>query len=1312
MKIGVKFRLSVVILAVVMLAMACSNPASGGGGGREEEVGGPSVITEDTILGITIPEKGETPVTDITENEQYSGTVAWSTNQYADDVDMITFAAATVYTATITLTPKSGYTLEGVEADFFKVNGAVSVNNDVNSGIITAVFPSTDAHVITIAAIQGVTAPVNGGVPVTTITANDQYSGTVTWLPSVLTFAAVTQYTATITLTPKTSYTLQGVTDNFFTVVGATSVSNAVNSGVITAVFPQTAATVITSVNISITAPVKSMAPGATASTSGTVNFSIGAVSWSPNNNPFLGNTEYKASVTLTAHSGYTFTGLTTPTINGQTATVSDNTGSAVTLSYTFPKTDEKAVSGIAIKTQPAKLTYTHGDTLDLTGLVLTLTHDDTTAEDIAAASFAAKNITANPATGNSLIYSTHNEQPVKITYGSLTCNTNTLTVNRVTPAVGDYTISGIGTFTYNGNVRVVTVTPKEGKSAGTRTVKYNGSTTAPSTAGTYTVTFDVAVAGDFSAVSGLSAGTLTIEKATPTAADYTISGLTQTYDGNSKTVTIMVKTGKSDGAMTVKYNSNTTAPSAAGTYTITFDVAEVTNFNAASGLFAGMLTIEKATPTAADYNISGTGSFTYDSYPKTVTITPKEGKSNGTITVKYNGSTTAPSAVDEYAVTFDVAIETNFNAANGFPAGYLTITVPTFTSITALETYLQSIPANTADSPYIIVLNVNNLSGIATISGSLGYVLRTNNNKYVSLNLSGSTFTGNKIVANAFNGCTSLIGISIPNSVTSIENTAFNGCNNLRNITIKTDKVTNNSSNNWGNRFPATNLVVTFEDVTSIGYSAFENCTRLTSVTIPNNVTNIGIHAFSGCTGLTSVTIPNSVTSIGTGAFSGCTGLTSVTIGSGVTSIGEEAFRYCTSLTNITIPNNVKSIGNSAFKECRNLTSITIPNSVTSIGQGAFYYCTGLTSVTIGSGVTSIGQSAFNYCTSLTSITIPNSVTSIGSFSYCTSLASVTLPTNASFTSIGSEAFLGCANLTNITIPNSVKSIGDGAFTGCTSLTNITIPNSVTSIGFGAFANCTSFTNITIPNSVTSIGEMAFLSSIGGGLTAINVDINNSAYTAENGVLYNKNKTVLHTYPVGKTDTSFTIPNSVKSIVDYAFSHCRSLTSITIPNSVTSIGTYTFDYCTSLTSVTIPNGVTSIRNYTFHDCTSLTSVTIPNSVTSIEESAFSDCTSLTSITIPNNITSIEARAFSYCTSLTSITIPNSVTSIGNEAFYYCTSLVSVTFQGLIPFLHEYAFSSMLSDSTGSLGNLRNMYFTGGIGTYTRTSSRSDWTKQ
>ncbi|MDE6426810.1 MAG: leucine-rich repeat protein [Ruminococcus sp.] len=303
--------------------------------------------------------------------------------------------------------------------------------------------------------------------------------------------------------------------------------------------------------------------------------------------------------------------------------------------------------------------------------------------------------------------------------------------------------------------------------------------------------------------------------------------------------------------------------------------------------------------------------------------------------------------------------------------------------------------------------------------------------------------------------------------------------------------------------------------------------------------------------------------------------------------------YEYIENIKEVVVEDGVTSIGNHAFIDCAKLTSVTLPDSVTNIENGAFCQCYSLASVTIPDGVTNIGEFAFSMCHNLTSITIPESVISIGH-----------------------RAFQSCNGLTSITIQNGVKNIEMCAFTSCNGLTSVTIPESVTYISSTAFSNCDN-------------------------LTEINVSENNNNYVSVNGVLFNKNKTTLIEYPIGKKNTAYVIPNSVKSISSYAFSKCDYLTSVTIPNSVTSIGYRTFDNCHSLISITIPNSVTTISDMTFYNCKSLTSVTIPDSVTSIGEDAFRFCTELTSITIPDSVTSIGYETFDSCEKLETIEILN-----------------------------------------------------------------------
>ena len=231
----------------------------------------------------------------------------------------------------------------------------------------------------------------------------------------------------------------------------------------------------------------------------------------------------------------------------------------------------------------------------------------------------------------------------------------------------------------------------------------------------------------------------------------------------------------------------------------------------------------------------------------------------------------------------------------------------------------------------------------------------------------------------------------------------------------------------------PPTDLVIpstvtyqgTTYSVTVIGNGAFENCSSLTTVTIPYSVTSIGGCAFGNCSSLTSIDIPYSVTSIGGGVFYGCSSLTSVTLPNNITElnysynsgfVNSGFFENCSSLTSVTIPNSVTSIGDDAFLGCSSLTSIDIPNSVTSIGEQAFLGCSSLTSVTIPNSVTSIGNSAFYNCSSLTSLSID--MTSVSNLS---------------------NTELNTSILQNLTFGENVTSIASGAFNNYSFLQNVT---------------------------------------------------------------------------------------------------------------------------------------------------------------------------------------------------------------------------------------------------------------------------------
>ena len=240
------------------------------------------------------------------------------------------------------------------------------------------------------------------------------------------------------------------------------------------------------------------------------------------------------------------------------------------------------------------------------------------------------------------------------------------------------------------------------------------------------------------------------------------------------------------------------------------------------------------------------------------------------------------------------------------------------------------------------------------------------------------------------------------------------------------------------------------------------------------------------------------------------------------------------------------------------------------------------------------------------------------------------------------------------------------------TSVTNVAENYKVSSIADRAFLNNDFAEEITIPSSVESIDKNVFMNC--SKLTEIKVDTDNAKYTAENGVLFNKNKTEIISYPEGKTETTYEVPNSVIKIGDYAFWK-SSLTSIELSNSVTTIGNGAFMFCEELKTINIPDSVTTIDSFAFCYCRALTSIEIPNSVTTIGESAFEECDALVSIKIPNSLTEISDRMVYGCNLLENVTIPDTIRSIGENAFSLCKSLEEIEIPNSVNEIKDGAFS-------------------------------------
>lgn len=381
--------------------------------------------------------------------------------------------------------------------------------------------------------------------------------------------------------------------------------------------------------------------------------------------------------------------------------------------------------------------------------------------------------------------------------------------------------------------------------------------------------------------------------------------------------------------------------------------------------------------------------------------------------------------------------------------------------------------------------------------------------------------------------------------------------------------------------------------------------------IIIGNNiytVTVIGDQAFDYCRDLTSIILPNTIISINYAAFYWCDKLTTIDLPSSLKYIGTYAFEYCYGLTSVTIPDQVEKIDDWAFDENINLEIINLPASVSSIGIGAFGFCPKLVAINVAPGnanftsvdgvlfnkdittiisypnsksatylipqtVDSIGDVAFGGCDKLTGIVLPQTLKSIGnsSFNNCSSLTTINLPN--SLQSIGEWAFQSCG-LSSIYLSESLSFIGKYAFSICPNLGSINWPLSIPVINEGMFWRSSKLLTFDIPATVTKIERAVFVNARS--LITITANPNNQFYSSLDGVLFNKNKTILIAFPISKSNI-YNVPQTVDSIGYDAFRYCKNLTAITLPASVKSIANVAFDSCVSLKKIIVERSVPPI---------------------------------------------------------------------------------------------------------------------------------------
>ena len=442
---------------------------------------------------------------------------------------------------------------------------------------------------------------------------------------------------------------------------------------------------------------------------------------------------------------------------------------------------------------------------------------------------------------------------------------------------------------------------------------------------------------------------------------------------------------------------------------------------------------------------------------------------------------------------------------------------------------------------------------------------------------------------------------------------------------------------------------------ITSIGASAFENCTSLEIIELEEGITSINGYAFYGCTSLKELELPKSLKSIGENAFEGCTSLQKVTAYPKLTSLKNTSFRKCSALT-------IRGYEGSYIQEYATEKKISFESMGKwgTCGYSAEWYLidgtltisgannmadysetnkapwTGLniTKIVVEKYVSTIGNYAFADLGNVTEITLPNTVYEIGDYAFknCAGLKSIEIPNSLELGIISEGMFYGCTSLETIKLPDNIQKIENYAFANCKSLRSFIVPKDVTQISEGTFLNCESLSNITLGNEITAIESSAFA---GCGLTEIQ------------------------------------LPSGIESIGEDAFAG-NKFTEIIIPSGVSKLGAGAFSGCELLQSISVEenNNNFSASNGILYDKVGTTlllcpggkegSYTLPRRTTKIAESAFKDCKKITELNLPSGLTTIGGKAFSGM-NLTNIEIPAELTNLSPDAFAYCSKLTEIT---------------------------------------------------
>ncbi len=548
-----------------------------------------------------------------------------------------------------------------------------------------------------------------------------------------------------------------------------------------------------------------------------------------------------------------------------------------------------------------------------------------------------------------------------------------------------------------------------------------------------------------------------------------------------------------------------------------------------------------------------------------------------------------------------------------------------------------------------------------------------------------------------------SLRSVSIPSTVTEILDYAFLSCTSLD--TVNFPNGNNVSSIGAGAFMECKNVSEVIGDkLTKIGVRAFYNSV-IPELTLPEGITTIPDEAFYRC-GIEKLILPSTLQSIGTGVFEGNDIQGELVLPENLGFIGNDAFRY-NDFTSVVFNERLAQIGPDAFYSCQNLVSVELPDSLSSLGAGAFRGCDSLETVKLSNRQTSLPYYSFSQCKSLKEITIPDSIQSFGTeiflgsgsnihviisgglttneawFNNEQSIAKVTV--GEGVTVIPAGAFLNCTNLKSVDLPSTLKSIDDKAFQNCNHLTDIEIPEGVTFLGDECLAD-TRIVTVTVPETVVFSTH------------ALNTDIGWFAGCDKLETAIIKaplNMVPPETFAFCSSLKSVELPDTIEYIGHHAFEECSSLsefdfTGIKSIYSDAFAGTAfteldfsefddiklaggSFAECIDLEKVILPKNLEVLSDGLFAGCEKLTDVTLPDAVTVIENSVFEMC-AITSMDIPEGVTSIGDSAFAKCAYLENVSFPSTLNTIKSKAFYKCTALSEVKVPDSVTALGTNAF--------------------------------------